>query len=168
MKKLIEEITGIVLFMLVVLISFACVCSVCSCNGQGVKQSDATKITKECFEKLSSDIKTQGDNNMVAFTKMDTKFDQTITITEKTSEQIREGGKVTAESIGEVIQDIDKVQNSSWMVWGIVALQSIVIIACLAGIVLLAKFSMGMVIRIYKVIANDNNNLTIEKFESIK
>ena len=93
-----------------------------------------TKVDKK-IDELDTKLTVQGNNNTQNFHKMDSKIDNTISISEKNSEQLADSNKVTAEKIGEVSNKVESSQNSSWMVWGIVGVVAIIAVIAVIGMV---------------------------------
>jgi hypothetical protein len=140
-----------------------CLCG-CGSTSPSSEQIDELKGIRKSVDEMKSSI--EGNNNTI--TKLSSSVDTNTQTTNKINEQIGAGAKLTAEKIDGFKQDFSQIKNSSWMVWGIVALETIVIIVAMLGFIGLIYVYVKQNLKIHKVIAADDNDLTFEKWEKIK
>jgi len=140
-----------------------CLCG-CNSTSPSSEQTDMLKAIKKTVDETS--IKFEGSNNTITETKKS--VDINIQETKKINEQIGEGARITTQKMDSFKQDFSKISNSSWMVWGIVALETVVIIVAILGLLGLIYIYVKSQLRIHKVIASDDNNLTLDTWEKHK
>lgn len=125
MREIKENWTEYILIMILIILVVFIIFKFSGCKSQGIK--DALEIMSK--ESLETRKEIKGNRNII--TENTKQIQETNTIVKKTNNQIQQGVALRADSIEKMESSVKSVQNSTFLVLGVVGL----ILATFSGII---------------------------------